>query len=160
MRTFLKLSTVNLLVTIMLITKCVQNGDQHIEYTHYTCVEKTGALYQRHQAFHEPHPRLQVSWREVFFCQELVSRKLGFWYAPTKRNPEASDQESEVAIQLDLILARSVTSSGTGVTYTRLLICPHNKKSRGVRSGDRGGLATGPHTGEKCHFVRNWCHVH
>ena len=42
------------------------------------------------------------------------------------------------------ILAIKDCSDSPGVSYTRLFMGPHKKKSRGVKSGDLGGQGTGP----------------
>ncbi|GBM30625.1 hypothetical protein AVEN_18317-1 [Araneus ventricosus] len=40
--------------------------------------------------------------------------------------------------------SESSTADSMGVSYIRDFSCPHKKKSRHERSGERGGQATGP----------------
>ena len=51
---------------------------------------------------------------------------------------------SDMSPAATTILAIKDCSDSPGVSYTRLLMCPHKKKSRGVKSGDLGGQGTGP----------------
>ena len=46
---------------------------------------------------------------------------------------------SDMSPAATTILAIKDCSDSTGVSYTRLFMCPHKKKSRGVKSGDLGG---------------------
>ena len=102
MHTCLKLSTDNLLVTLML---------------HYKMCSK---------------------WRPPHSIYALhMCRKDWHTLPKTSGIPRTSSKAAS-------ILPRSVSSSGTGVSYTRLLICPHKKESRGIRSGEQGGHTTGP----------------
>jgi hypothetical protein len=38
----------------------------------------------------------------------------------------------------------NTSKSLTGAEYTKVCMCPHSQKSRGLRSGDRAGQLTGP----------------
>ena len=42
------------------IAKVVQTGNPHIQYRHNIAIEKSGTLYQLHNALHKPHHTLQV----------------------------------------------------------------------------------------------------
>jgi hypothetical protein len=83
------------------------------------------------------HSKMCSKWRPTRAIHALhLCRKDWCTLPKTSVIPRTSSEAAS-------ILARSVSSPGTGVSYTRLLICPHKKKSRGVRSGERGGHATG-----------------
>ena len=51
---------------------------------------------------------------------------------------------SDMSPAATTILAIKDCSDSPGVSYTRLFMGPHKKKSRGVKSGDLGGQGTGP----------------
>ena len=51
---------------------------------------------------------------------------------------------SVIVAKAPVILVFKFVISGTGVGNTLSLTYPHNKKSRGVISGDRGGQGAGP----------------
>jgi len=51
---------------------------------------------------------------------------------------------SVIVTKASVILAFKFVISGTGVDNTLSLTYPHKKKSRRVKSGDRGGQGVGP----------------
>ena len=54
-----------------------------------------------------------------------------------------SKVSSVIVAKASVILAFKIVISGTGVENTLSSTYPHKKKSRGVISGDRGGLGVG-----------------